>query len=154
MFVHSALLDLVVVSGAYGWCVGGYRPGGIVSRIIGDHAVVLGAGMAGLLTAGVVANAYGRVTVFDRDAMSEIGVHRRGVPQDRHLHFLHPRGRQALEELFPGLIARLIGEGLLPEMRWATFGGSCPGINFARRVSGCPVCGPADRFWRAISVPG
>lgn len=68
---------------------------------IGDHAVVLGASMAGLLTAWVLAKSYDRVTVFDRDAMSEIGVHRRGVPQDRHLHFLHPRGRQALTSFPP-----------------------------------------------------
>lgn len=94
---------------------------------IGDHAVVLGASMAGLLTAGVLAKSYGRVTVFDRDAMSEIGVHRRGVPQDRHLHFLHPRGRQALDELSPGLTTRLIGQGaatgdVLGNIRWQLSG--------------------------------
>ncbi|HEX4102013.1 MAG TPA: FAD-binding monooxygenase [Pseudonocardiaceae bacterium] len=94
---------------------------------IGDHAVVLGASMAGLLTAGVLARSYGRVTVFDRDAMPEISVHRRGVPQDRHLHFLHPRGRQALDELFPGLTARLIGQGaptgdVLGNIRWQLSG--------------------------------
>ena len=121
---------------------------------IGDHAVVLGASMAGLLTAGVLAKSYGRVTVFDRDVMPEISVHRRGVPQDRHLHFLHPRGRQALDELFPGLTAGSSGKGLLPEMCWATSGGSCPGISFARQTSDCPACWPAGRFWRATSVPG
>jgi 2-polyprenyl-6-methoxyphenol hydroxylase-like FAD-dependent oxidoreductase len=94
---------------------------------IGDHAVVLGASMAGLLTAWVLAKSYGRVTVFDRDALSEIGVHRRGVPQDRHLHFLHPRGRQALDELSPGLTARLIEQGaatgdVLGNIRWQLSG--------------------------------
>lgn len=98
-----------------------------MNRRIGDHAVVLGAGMAGLLTAGVLAKAYGRVTVFDRDVMPEIGAHRRGVPQDRHLHFLHPRGRQTLDKLFPGLIARLIGQGAatgdaLGNIRWQLSG--------------------------------
>jgi 2-polyprenyl-6-methoxyphenol hydroxylase-like FAD-dependent oxidoreductase len=52
----------------------------IMSKTIGDHAVVLGASMAGLVTAGVLAKAYARVTVFDRDAMSEIGAHRRPIP--------------------------------------------------------------------------
>jgi 2-polyprenyl-6-methoxyphenol hydroxylase-like FAD-dependent oxidoreductase len=98
-----------------------------VSRRIGDHAVVLGAGMAGLLAAGVLARAYGRVTVFDRDVMPEIGAHRRGVPQDRHLHVLHPCGRQALDELFPGFTARLIGQGAvtgdaLGNVRWQLSG--------------------------------
>lgn len=98
-----------------------------MGKRIGDHAVVLGASMAGLVTAGALAKAYARVTVFDRDAMSEIGAHRRGVPQDRHLHFLHPRGRQALDELFPGLSARLIEQGAvtgdtLGNIRWQLSG--------------------------------
>jgi phytoene dehydrogenase-like protein len=38
---------------------------------IGDHAVVLGAGMAGLLAARVVADAYERVTVVERDPLVE-----------------------------------------------------------------------------------
>jgi len=94
---------------------------------IGDHAVVLGASMAGLLTARVLARSFRRVTVFDRDAMPEIGVHRRGVPQDKHVHFLHPRGRQALDEFFPGLSARLIKQGAvtgdaLGNIRWQLSG--------------------------------
>jgi 2-polyprenyl-6-methoxyphenol hydroxylase-like FAD-dependent oxidoreductase len=98
-----------------------------MNRGIGDHAVVLGASMAGLLTARVLARSYRRVTVFDRDAMPEIGVHRRGVPQDKHVHFLHPRGRQALDEFFPGLSARLIEQGAvtgdaLGNIRWQLSG--------------------------------
>ncbi len=34
---------------------------------VGDHAVVLGAGMPGLLTARVLADSFARVTVVDRD---------------------------------------------------------------------------------------
>ena len=40
-------------------------------RRIGDHAVVLGASLAGLLAARVLADAYGRVTVVERDAPRE-----------------------------------------------------------------------------------
>src|SRR5262249_35704087 len=52
---------------------------------------------------------------------------RRGVPQDGHLHFLHPRGRQALDKLFPGLSARLIERGAvtgdaLGNIRWQVSG--------------------------------
>ncbi|MGH3932726.1 MAG: FAD-dependent oxidoreductase, partial [Pseudonocardiaceae bacterium] len=94
---------------------------------IDDHAVVLGASMAGLLTARVLADAYRQVTVFDRDAMPGIGTHRRGVPQDRHLHFLHPRGRQVLDEFFPGLGAQLVNQGavtgdVLGNGRWQLSG--------------------------------
>jgi 2-polyprenyl-6-methoxyphenol hydroxylase-like FAD-dependent oxidoreductase len=82
-----------------------------VTRQIGDRAVVLGASMAGLLAARVLADAYGQVTVIDRDELPEAGAHRRGVPQGRHLHGLLARGQQALEELLPGLTAELIAQG-------------------------------------------
>ena len=78
---------------------------------IGDRAVVLGAGMAGLLAAHVLADAYGQVTVIDRDELPETSMHRRGVPHGRHLHALAARGQQALEELFPGLTAELVAHG-------------------------------------------
>src|SRR6266540_4315750 len=76
-------------------------------RQIGDRAVVLGASMAGLLAARVLADSYAQVTVIDRDELPETPMHRRGVPQGRHVHALLARGRQALEELFPGLTADL-----------------------------------------------
>ena len=78
---------------------------------IGDRAVVLGAGMAGLLAAHVLADAYGQVTVIDRDQLPETSRHRRGVPHGRHLHALAARGQQALEELLPGLTAELVAHG-------------------------------------------
>src|SRR6266542_4919334 len=82
-----------------------------MSRQIGDRAVVLGASMAGLLAARVLADAYTQVTVIDRDELPEASTHRRGVPHGRHLHALLARGQQALEELFPGLTAELVAHG-------------------------------------------
>jgi hypothetical protein len=38
---------------------------------IGDHAVVLGASMSGLLAVRVLADAYRQVTVVDRDRLPE-----------------------------------------------------------------------------------
>ena len=77
-----------------------------------DHAVVLGASMAGLLAARVLAEHYRHVTVVDRDTLA-VGPDRprRGVPQGGHLHALLGRGLQALEELLPGLTEELIGKG-------------------------------------------
>ncbi|MEV8503527.1 FAD-binding protein [Actinoplanes sp. NPDC051475] len=69
---------------------------------MGD-AVVLGAGLAGLITARVLSEAYETVTVVDRDDLPEAAQPRRGVPQSRQLHVLLARGRQALDELFDGL---------------------------------------------------
>jgi 2-polyprenyl-6-methoxyphenol hydroxylase-like FAD-dependent oxidoreductase len=98
-----------------------------MSRQIGGHAVVLGASMAGLLAARVLADAYGQVTVIDRDQLPEASTHRRGVPHGRHAHALLARGQQALEELFPGLTAELIAQGvptgdLLANGRWYVSG--------------------------------
>jgi 2-polyprenyl-6-methoxyphenol hydroxylase-like FAD-dependent oxidoreductase len=82
-------------------------------RAAGDHAVVLGASMGGLTAARVLADAYGRVTVVDRDLLPAPGVQRRGVPQGRHAHGLLARGREVLEELFPGVTDELISRGAL-----------------------------------------
>lgn len=99
-----------------------------MSEQIGDRAVVLGAGMAGLLAARVLADAYAEVTVVDRDELPMVSGPRRGVPQDRHAHGLLARGQQALDELFPGFTAELIGNGvpagdLLGQVRWYLSGG-------------------------------
>jgi len=82
-------------------------------RPAGDHAVVLGASMGGLAAAGVLADAYRRVTVVDRDLRPAPGAQRRGVPQGRHAHGLLARGREVLEELFPGLTGELVARGAL-----------------------------------------
>jgi 2-polyprenyl-6-methoxyphenol hydroxylase-like FAD-dependent oxidoreductase len=82
-------------------------------RAAGDHAVVLGASMGGLAAARVLADAYRRVTVVDRDLLPVPGVQRRGVPQGRHAHGLLARGREVLEELFPGLTDELVARGAL-----------------------------------------
>ena len=57
--------------------------------------------MGGLLAARVLADFFERVTVIERDQLPDASP-RRGVPQGRHLHGLLPRGRQALDGLFPG----------------------------------------------------
>jgi 2-polyprenyl-6-methoxyphenol hydroxylase-like FAD-dependent oxidoreductase len=80
---------------------------------IEDRAIVLGASMAGLLAAHVLADSYGQVIVIERDQLPETSMHRRGVPHGRHLHALAARGQQALEELFPGLTAELVAHGAM-----------------------------------------
>ena len=76
-----------------------------------NHALVLGGGMAGLLTARVLADAYCRVTVVDRDDLSTGPQPRRGTPQARHVHALLAGGQQAVEELFPGITDALRAAG-------------------------------------------
>ncbi|MUL82014.1 MULTISPECIES: NAD(P)/FAD-dependent oxidoreductase [unclassified Mycolicibacterium] len=78
-----------------------------------DHAVVLGAGIAGLIAATVLAEQYGSVTVVERDRLPDTPISRRGVPQGRHLHSLLSRGSQIMEELLPGFLADLADAGAL-----------------------------------------
>ncbi|HEY1824061.1 MAG TPA: FAD-dependent monooxygenase [Trebonia sp.] len=74
------------------------------------HAVVLGAGVAGLLAARVLAEHFAQVTVLERDALAGPAP-RRGVPQGRHLHGLMEGGRAIIEELFPGITAAAVDSG-------------------------------------------
>jgi 2-polyprenyl-6-methoxyphenol hydroxylase-like FAD-dependent oxidoreductase len=83
--------------------------------------------MAGLLAARVLADAYGRVTVVERDPLPERAEHRKGVPQGRHAHVLLARGAQILDELFPGLLDDLATGGAavirdLGELRFSPAG--------------------------------
>jgi 2-polyprenyl-6-methoxyphenol hydroxylase-like FAD-dependent oxidoreductase len=76
-----------------------------------ERAVVLGAGMGGLLAARVLADTYDQVTVVERDPLPEFAENRRGVPQGRHAHALTPRGSAIVDELFPGLPDKLVADG-------------------------------------------
>jgi 2-polyprenyl-6-methoxyphenol hydroxylase-like FAD-dependent oxidoreductase len=77
----------------------------------GTHAVVLGAGVAGLLAARVLSEFYQTVTLVERDRLADTPVQRKGIPQGRHLHSLLSRGSLALDELFPGLLGELVAAG-------------------------------------------
>jgi len=79
--------------------------------VIGDHAVVVGASMAGLLTARVLADAFATVTVVDRDRLPTEPVARRGVPQSLHPHALLEAGRATIEDLLPGCFEDVISAG-------------------------------------------
>jgi 2-polyprenyl-6-methoxyphenol hydroxylase-like FAD-dependent oxidoreductase len=78
---------------------------------LGEHAVVLGASMAGLTAASALADFFETVTVVERDTLSDSADCRRGVPQGRQIHGLLLRGAQALEELFPGILDELVEAG-------------------------------------------
>lgn len=72
-----------------------------------DHAVVVGSGLAGVLTAAVLARYAGHVTVVDRDELPAGPSLRKGVPQAHHAHLLMGGGALAIEELLPGALAEL-----------------------------------------------
>lgn len=77
----------------------------------GDRAVVMGAGVAGLLAARVLADHFGEVIVLDRDVLPDEPMCRRGIPQGRHLHTLLPGGFDIASGYFPGFGDDLLGAG-------------------------------------------
>lgn len=95
---------------------------------IAQQAIVIGASMGGLLAARALADYYQQVTVLERDIFPNPGENRQGVPQDRHAHGLLSRGREAIEQLFPGITQELKAQGALSadslqQIRWFTNGG-------------------------------
>ena len=92
-------------------------------RRIGEHAVVIGASMGGLLAARSLTEAYERVTIVDRDALPSrpraAGRCRRAATPTRCCRM----GRRCLDALLPGFSAELVAAGApscaaLEEMRF------------------------------------
>lgn len=75
-------------------------------------AIVVGASMGGLLAARALSDTFAQVTVVDRDRLPTAVASRRGVPQGKQLHVLLARGRDVLDELFPGLTDELVAAGV------------------------------------------
>jgi len=88
-----------------------------------ERAIVIGAGIAGLLAARVLADHFDTVRIVERDELPDGPTSRKGVPQARYVHQLLMRGRLILERLFPGIENELIALGAVPidwhaDVRW------------------------------------
>jgi 2-polyprenyl-6-methoxyphenol hydroxylase-like FAD-dependent oxidoreductase len=82
-----------------------------MSRRHHGHALVIGAGVAGLGAARVLADRFDAVTVLDRDQLPESADARKGVPQGRHAHALLAGGARAIAGMFPGIMEELVAGG-------------------------------------------
>ncbi len=91
-----------------------------------QHAVVIGASMAGLLAARVLSEHFEQVTIIERDRLSEQVEPRKGVPQGQHVHILLMKGETILRELFPALYETFAQDGAVPltsaDVQWYDFG--------------------------------
>jgi len=76
-----------------------------------SHVVVLGAGIAGVLTTAALAGVADTITVVERDRLPDEQAHRAGLPQARHAHLLWSAGARAIDQLLPDAIARLTARG-------------------------------------------
>jgi len=82
-----------------------------MTGLLGQRALVLGAGIGGLSIASVLASCFERVEVLERDLLAGSPGSRTGTPQDRHPHALLAGGLRALDELFPGFADDLARAG-------------------------------------------
>jgi 2-polyprenyl-6-methoxyphenol hydroxylase-like FAD-dependent oxidoreductase len=76
-------------------------------KSIGRRAIVVGAGMGGLVAAKALSSSFETVTVLERDALPTEPIARTGTPQARQIHVLLRGGLDALNELFPEFEAEL-----------------------------------------------
>jgi 2-polyprenyl-6-methoxyphenol hydroxylase-like FAD-dependent oxidoreductase len=102
------------------------------------HAVVVGAGIAGLATARTLSDHFEQVTVLERDELPAAAGPRRGVPQGRHAHALLSGGARAIAEMFPGIMEDLVGRGAalieFNKGRWFQAGGYRASCLIERKV--------------------
>jgi flavin-dependent dehydrogenase len=107
------------------------------------HAVVIGAGVGGLLAGRVLADRFERVTLVERDPLSlnssGDSFFRKGVPQGRHLHSLATRGGEILERYFPDLDAELAAAG-------------CPALDQAQDAITDTPAGRLPRFRSGVTM--
>lgn len=76
-----------------------------------QRAVIIGAGIGGLLAGNVLSNYYKEVLIVDRDRFPNKPEIRPGIPQAFQPHRLTPRGKLIMERLFPGLTDDLLAQG-------------------------------------------
>ena len=108
--------------------VGSGGGGGAMSDTRAGHAVVIGASMAGLLSARVLSDYFERVTLLERDEVRDEPVPRKGQPHARHLHSLLAQGLAVCERFFPTLRDDLCAGGAIlgdmgADIRWHAYGG-------------------------------
>jgi 2-polyprenyl-6-methoxyphenol hydroxylase-like FAD-dependent oxidoreductase len=108
--------------------------------MIGEHAVVIGAGMGGLVAAAAAAPHFSQVTVLDRDELPSQAAWRMGTPQCRHAHMLLIGGLMAINELLPGFGDDLEAAGAVRTRYSIDIHSESPGYNpVTRRDLGLPV---------------
>jgi 2-polyprenyl-6-methoxyphenol hydroxylase-like FAD-dependent oxidoreductase len=72
-------------------------------RLLGRQAIVVGAGIGGLVAAKALSSFFETVTVLERDALRSEPMARIGTPQARQIHVLLRGGLDALIEFLPTL---------------------------------------------------
>lgn len=85
-----------------------------------SRAVVIGAGIAGLMHAKILSKHFKHVVILEKDNLTENAspAHRKGLPQAYHQHILLMKGRELFESIFPGFDEELAQMGS-PELSYS-----------------------------------
>ena len=81
---------------------------------LGEHAVVIGGSIAGLVSARILADYFNRVTILERDHIEPRPALHKSTPQASHLHAVQIGGLQILSGLYPGFCEKLCAMGAVP----------------------------------------
>jgi len=90
------------------------REAAFKSHNLGERAIVVGGGLAGLSAARALSGRFRQVVILDRDDLPDGATPRPGVPQGKHPHGLLGGGLNALEQLFPDFGNELGRAGAVP----------------------------------------
>ena len=91
---------------------------------LGEHAIVIGGSITGLMTARVLSDYFDRVTIFDADTPPEQATPRKGAPQGDHIHAILSGGTTAIHKYFPDINQDLIAAGAEycdPMLNWRAY---------------------------------
>jgi 2-polyprenyl-6-methoxyphenol hydroxylase-like FAD-dependent oxidoreductase len=119
------------------------REDSLKTSLLGERAVVVGAGMGGLSAARVLADYFDEVIILDRDELPDDAAPRPGVPQGKHPHALLGGGLKALENLFPGFGHELMRAGAEPMN---------PGFDMLYEIPGQDVWPRINLSWPTYSM--
>jgi 2-polyprenyl-6-methoxyphenol hydroxylase-like FAD-dependent oxidoreductase len=81
---------------------------------LGEHAIVVGGSIAGLMTARVLADRFDSVTILERDHIEAFPALHKSIPQGNHLHALLLGGQRAMASLYPSFLTKLDNLGSVP----------------------------------------
>ena len=76
-----------------------------------NHAIVMGASIAGLISARALSNHFQKVTVVERDVLPGEAASRKGVPQGNHAHGLLASGYRVMDAYYPGMFDEIVELG-------------------------------------------
>jgi flavin-dependent dehydrogenase len=78
-----------------------------VTKKLGERAIVVGASIAGLITARVLSEFFDQIIAIDRDEIEDKPVVHKSVPQGHHLHAFLQGGLNVVSSLYPSITEEL-----------------------------------------------